>query len=77
MDCYVGADFMGLRGYINPQYPNCAKSGTVFVVNFTNFPILWVSSINTEIDISTLHYEYVVLPHSVRDFFPWKALQRN
>ena len=40
--CYVGADFAGLWGHINPQDPICAKISTVFVVTFSNFPLLWV-----------------------------------
>ena len=36
------------------------------MVTFYNFPLLWVSKIQTGISLSTLHSEYVALSHSVR-----------
>ena len=42
VDCYADADFAGLWGYENPQESICARSRTVFVVTFSNFPMLWV-----------------------------------
>ena len=36
------------------------------MVTFDNFPLLWVSKIQIEIDISTIHSGYVTLSHSVR-----------
>ena len=66
VDCYADADFAGLWGHEDPQEPICARSRTGFVVTFANCPLLWVSKIQTEIAISTLHYEYVALSHSVR-----------
>ena len=68
--CYSDQDFAGLWGHENPQDPICARSRTVFVVTFANCPILWVSKIHTEIDISTLHSKYVSLYHSVRELLP-------
>ena len=44
------------------------------MVTFANFPLLWVSKIQTEIAISTLHFEYVALSHSVRALLPFKSL---
>ena len=61
-------------GYENPQYPICARSRTGFVANFSNFPLLWVSKIQTEIYLSTLNSEYVALSHSVRSLLPLKSL---
>ena len=72
VDCYADADFAGLWGHENPQDPICAKIRTGFVVNFANFPLLWVSKIQTEIAIPTLHSEYVALSHSVRALLPLK-----
>ena len=39
---YADADFAGLWGHKNPQYPICPRSITGFVVNFANCPLLWV-----------------------------------
>ena len=74
VDCYAGADFAGLWVNEDPQYPICAGSITGFVVNFANFPLLWVSKLQTDIAIYTLHYEYVALSHSVRALPPLKSL---
>ena len=44
------------------------------MVTFANCPLLWVSKLQTEIALSTLHSEYVVLSHSVRALLPLKSL---
>ena len=67
MDCYADADFAGLWGHEYPQYPICARSRTGFVANFANCLLLCMSKLQTDIDLSTLHYEYVALYHSVRE----------
>ena len=43
--CYADAYFAGLWGHENPLDPICARSRTVFVVTFSNCPILWVSKL--------------------------------
>ena len=63
--CYVDADFARLF---------FARSRNGFVVTFSNFPLLWVSKLQTEIALSTLHSEYVELSHSVRALLPLKSL---
>ena len=73
-DCYADADFAGLWGHEDPQDPICARSRTGFVVTFSNFPLLWVSNIQTDISLSTLHSEYVALSHSVRALITLKIL---
>ena len=47
VDCYADADFAGLWGHEDPQYPICAISRTGFVVTFANCPLLWVSKLQT------------------------------
>ena len=74
MDCYADAYFAGLCQHENPQDPICARSRAGFMVTFSNFPLLWVSKIQTEISLSTMHYEYVALYHSIRGLFPSKSL---
>ena len=72
--CYADANFAGLWGHESPQDPICARSRTVFVVTFSNCPMLWVSKLQTKIALSTLHSKYVALYHSVRALFPLKSL---
>ena len=74
VDCYAGVDFAGLWVNENPQYPICARIITGFVVTFANFPLLWVSKLQTYIYLSTLHSEYVAFYHSVIALLPLKIL---
>ena len=66
VDFYADAYFAGLWGHEDPQDPMCDRSRNGFVVTFAYCPLLWVSKIQTYVALSTLHYEYVALSHSVR-----------
>ena len=44
------------------------------MVTFANFPLLWVSKIQTEISLSNIHSEYVALSHSVRALLTLKSI---
>ena len=72
VELYADADFAGLWGHEKLQDPICARSRTRFVVTFSGCPIFWMSELQTEIDISTLHYEYVPLYQYVRALLPLK-----
>ena len=74
VDCYADAYFVGLWGHEDPQYPICARNRTGFVVTFANCPLLWMSKLQTEIALSTLHSDYMALSHSVRALLPFKCL---
>ena len=74
VDCYADADFAGLWGHEDPQYPICASSRTGFGVTISNCPLLWVSKLYRDIALSTLHSEYVALYHSVRALLPLKGI---
>ena len=74
VDCYADSDFAELWGHEDPQDPICARSRTVFVVNFSNCLLFWVSKILTYIALYTQHSDYVALPHSVRALLPLKSL---
>ena len=56
---YADADFAGMWAHENPQDPIFDRSRTGFVVTFANFPLLWMSKIQADIDISTLYYHYL------------------
>ena len=47
------------------------------MVTFSNCYLLWVSKLQTEIALSTLHSEYVALSHSVRALLPLKSLTKE
>ena len=59
LDCYADAYFAGLWGHENTQDPICARINTVFLEFFSNCPLFWLSKIQIDIYISTLHSEYV------------------
>ena len=77
VDCYSDTNFTGLWGHENPQDHIFHRSRTRFVVSFSNFSLLWVSKIQTDISLSTIHSEYVALSHSVRVLFPLKVISRK
>ena len=77
VDCYCDADFAGLWGYEDSQDPVCVKSRTGYIITIANCPLLWVSKLQTEIALSTLHAEYVALSQSLRDLLPVKTLVKT
>ena len=77
LDCYVDADFAGLWGHEDPLDPICVRSRTGFVITMANCPLVWVSKLQTEIALSTLHAEYVALSQSLREFLPLKDLVKE
>ena len=70
VNCCADAYLVGLWGHETPQDPICARSRTGFVVTFSNCPMFWVSKLQIDISLSTLHTEYVALSHSVRALLP-------
>ena len=74
VDFYADADFAGLWGHEDPQDPVCSVSRTGFVVTFENFPLLWVSKLQTDNALSEQHFEYVELSHSLGALTNLKSL---
>ena len=70
VDCYPDADFAGLWGREHPQDPHCARSRTGYVITLADCPVLWRSSLQSEIAMSTMEAEYVALSTSCKDLFP-------
>ncbi|KAL7547469.1 hypothetical protein ACHAWF_011772 [Thalassiosira exigua] len=70
IDCYPDADFAGLWGHEDPQDPHCARSRTGYVITLAGCPVLWRSSLQSEIALSTMEAEYVALSTACKDLFP-------
>jgi hypothetical protein len=70
VDCYPDADFAGLWGHEHPQDPHCARSRTGYVITLAGCPVLWKSTLQTEIALSTMESEYIALSTSCKDLFP-------
>ena len=73
----MDADFAGLYAAENPEDPISVKSRTGYLIKFSGCPLLWVSKLQTEIALSTLHSEYVALSQSLRDLLPTKELLKE
>ena len=74
VDCYADADFAGLWSHEDPQDPIYARSKTGFVVTFYNCPLLWVSKLQTDIALYTLHSDCVAFSHYVILLLHFKSL---
>ncbi len=69
INCYPDADFAGLWTKDNKQDPHCVRSKTGYIICLSNCPVLWKSKLLTEIALSTMEAEYVVLSTSCHDLF--------
>ena len=74
VDCFVDADYAGLWGVEDIQDPQCVKSRTGYVLMLAGCPLSWVSKLQTEVALSTMHAEYVALSTSCRDVIPMRQL---
>ena len=74
LDLYCDADFAGLWGVENAQYPVCVKSRTGFVLMLGGCPLLWVSKLQQLTTLSTCEAEYVALSHAMRELLPMREL---
>ena len=55
----------------------CVRSRTGYVITMADCPVMWVSKLQTEVALSTLHAEYVALSQSLRDLLPFKELVKE
>eukprot|EP00957_Ditylum_brightwellii_P036433 2758629-Ditylum_brightwellii.AAC.1 len=74
VNCFVDADFARLFSVVDPQDVTLVRYRTGYVLAFARCPILWVSKLQTEVALATLHAEYVALSQSFRDLLPTKDL---
>ena len=70
INCYPDADFAGLWNRDDKQDPHCVRSRTGYVICLADCPVLWKSTLQTKIALSTMEAEYVALSTSCRDLFP-------
>jgi hypothetical protein len=74
IDCHVDSDFAGLFGVEDGLKPICAKSRTGYVIKFCDVPLIWVSKMQTQIELSTMEAEYIALSQSMRDLIPIREI---
>jgi hypothetical protein len=61
LDCYLDANFARLWNRDNKHNPHCVCSCTGYVICLSDCPVLWISKLQTEIALSTMEAEYVLL----------------
>ena len=61
VDCFVDSDYAGQWNAEDPEDPLCVKSQMAHVFMVGNCPVHWVSKLQTEIAVSTMEAEYIVL----------------
>ena len=69
-DAYRDADFAGMYEHKNPNYSSCAKSQTVFIVKFSDCPVLCIFKLNTKTSLSKMEAETIALAHFFLELFP-------
>jgi len=74
LNCFVGADFAGLWNYEDQQDYSSVKSHTGFVITLGGTPVVWASSLQSEIALSTMEAEYIALSTVMRDLLPMRSL---
>jgi hypothetical protein len=77
LDCYVDSDFVGFFASEDRHNPMCTKSITGYVLLFSGVPILWVSKMKTQIDLSTMEAEYIALSQSMIDLLPVREILKE
>ncbi len=74
IELFVDADFAGMHGYEDPDDPTSTRSRTGYVICIAKCPVLWVSKLQTETALSTMHAEYIALATAMRDLIPFKRI---
>ena len=70
LECYVDADHAGGWSQASSDDAETVMSRTGFVIMYANCPILWRSSLQTEIALSTAEAEYIALSSALREVIP-------
>ena len=74
LDLYVDADFCGLFKQEDDRSPDSSRSRTGYVIQLCGSPVLWKSTLQTQISQSTLEAEYSALSYALRTFLPLKRI---
>jgi hypothetical protein len=77
-EVHVDADFGGLWDKETARdKPITAKSRTGYVITYADCPIIWGSSLQTEIALSTTEAEYIALSTALRNAIPVMRLVKE
>ena len=71
VEMFVDADFAGMWGFGDPTLSSSCRSRTGFVICLGGCPVLWKSTMQTEVASSTMQAEYIALSTAMRDLLPF------
>ena len=77
IECFVDADFAGACDKQNSEDEENVLSRTGCVMKYANFPVLWMSKLQSEIALSTTESEYIALSAALRDVTPLMGLVKD
>ena len=77
IDLHVDADFAGAWNNKDPEDPGGVKSRTGFLLTFAGVPLLWKSSVQQLIALSTMESEYIALSTAMRSLVHVRALMQE
>ena len=63
MYAYPDINFSGMYGHKEPTDSSCVNGCTRFIITFSDFPVLWVSKLQTETVISAMEAEIIAMSH--------------
>ena len=67
---YPDADFYGMYRHEKPTDTVCVKIRTGFITTFSDFPVLWVSKLQTNTALSTMESEIIATDNCRKELFP-------
>ena len=74
IEAYVDADFAGLYTKHTNHDPISVASRTGYIIYFMGCPILWKSTLQTEISLSATEAEYIALSTLMRELIPLRGI---
>ena len=72
----MDADFAGGWKQEIGKDPGSVLSRTGYLITYANFPIIWVSQLQTEIALSTTEGEYISPLQSMRYVLPFISIMK-
>ena len=74
LECYINAYFSWEWCREDTDQVGSVLSRTGYMIKFANFPIVWVSKMQTEISLSKTEAKYISLSQSIIDLIPLRHI---
>eukprot|EP00957_Ditylum_brightwellii_P001829 141157-Ditylum_brightwellii.AAC.1 len=74
LEVFIDASFAGEWQKSWSEESSSVLSRTGFVIKYANYPIVWMSKLQTEIAMNMTEAEYIILSHAIRDAIPLMGL---